>query len=652
MRRPAIDSLFEQFFNWRCELSRELYLLRGWLEEQKLAGPGLDGKIPHLLQKLEDERITVAIVAEYSRGKTELINAMFFADHGRRLLPSGAGATTMCPTEVLYDATLPPGLRLLPIESLETPGRLHELKRDWSGWTVIDFDMANPESISDACLRLSETQMVPAETAERYALYDPRSGDSAMVQDGCIEIPRWRHALFNFPHPLLKQGLVILDTPGLNAIGTEPELTLSTIPSAHVVLFVLGADTGVTRSDRAIWVDHIATAGIARTNCLVALNKIDAMWDDLRPAESIDADIEKQVARTAQVLDVAAERIFPVSAQKGLIARIQGNQALLDRSRLVALESALAGELPLAHQNVVQHAFKAEVTELLARVQAILEGRQHNLARQQEHLVALQGRNCEFVSVSAEEAARVKETFERVSDRFGRLQAIIGKQGSALLSSVDPDRLRAQIAATREKMLTSLFSKGVVDAMKSFFNDVRDNMAAARRQSEETYCLVEAIYQRFIEEHEFRQPVPGRLAIESHALRLAWLEERLDQRFGTILRVLTSAKSGYTKKYFDALAESVLDIHLACYRDAALWLKGLMLPLEKEVHLRREWLVQREDDVASAAKSGSEFAVDARKLEGDAVQLGTQQEKLAEHRLRLQKLLPEEDNWWAQGEAA
>ena len=146
--------------------------------------------------------------------------------------------------------------------------------------------------------------------------------------------------------------------------------------------------------------------------------------------------------------------------------------------------------------------------------------------------------------------------------------------------------------------------------------------------------------------------MPGRLAIESHALRLAWLEERLDQRFGTILRVLTSAKSGYTKKYFDALAESVLDIHLACYRDAALWLKGLMLPLEKEVHLRREWLVQREDDVASAAKSGSEFAVDARKLEGDAVQLGTQQEKLAEHRLRLQKLLPEDDNWWAQGEAA
>jgi hypothetical protein len=39
---------------------------------------------------------------------------------------------------------------------------------------------------------------------------------------------------------------VILDTPGLNAIGTEPELTLNLIPNAHAVLFILAAETGVT----------------------------------------------------------------------------------------------------------------------------------------------------------------------------------------------------------------------------------------------------------------------------------------------------------------------------------------------------------------------------------------------------------------------
>jgi hypothetical protein len=76
-------------------------------------------------------------------------------------------------------------------------------------------------------------------------------------EDGRVEIPRWRHAVINFPHPLLQQGLVILDTPGLNAIGTEPELTLSLLPNAHAVLFILAADTGVTQSDLTVWREHI-----------------------------------------------------------------------------------------------------------------------------------------------------------------------------------------------------------------------------------------------------------------------------------------------------------------------------------------------------------------------------------------------------------
>ena len=35
-----------------------------------------------------------------------------------------------------------------------------------------------------------------------------------------------------FPHPLLRRGLVVLDTPGLNALGAEPELTLACCPTA------------------------------------------------------------------------------------------------------------------------------------------------------------------------------------------------------------------------------------------------------------------------------------------------------------------------------------------------------------------------------------------------------------------------------------
>lgn len=92
-----------------------------------------------------------------------------------------------------------------------------------------------------------------------------------------VSIPAWRHAIINFPHPFLEKGLVVYDTPGLNAIGVEPELTFNLLPNAHAVLFVLAADTGVTKSDIEVRRSHIYARGKNRGR-LVALNKIDGLW--------------------------------------------------------------------------------------------------------------------------------------------------------------------------------------------------------------------------------------------------------------------------------------------------------------------------------------------------------------------------------------
>ena len=107
--------------------------------------------------------------------------------------------------------------------------------------------------------------------------------------DYLAAVQRFRQVLFQ-RNALLRQGLVILDTPGLNAIGTEPELTLNLIPQAHAVLFILAADTGVTKRDIEVWREHIG-AGAGR---LVVLNKIDGMWDALRSEEEVEGEIVRQ----------------------------------------------------------------------------------------------------------------------------------------------------------------------------------------------------------------------------------------------------------------------------------------------------------------------------------------------------------------------
>ena len=82
--------------------------LRAWLGDNELNDAQSDLRLTQLAERLREDRLHVAFVAEFSRGKSELINAIFFADYGNRMLPSSAGRTTMCPTELMYDPNKAP----------------------------------------------------------------------------------------------------------------------------------------------------------------------------------------------------------------------------------------------------------------------------------------------------------------------------------------------------------------------------------------------------------------------------------------------------------------------------------------------------------------------------------------------------------------
>ena len=47
--------------------------------------------------------------------------------------------------------------------------------------------------------------------------------------------------------------------------------------------FILAADTGVTKSDIEVWRNHIGNTQGRQKGRIVVLNKIDGMWDELKP---------------------------------------------------------------------------------------------------------------------------------------------------------------------------------------------------------------------------------------------------------------------------------------------------------------------------------------------------------------------------------
>jgi hypothetical protein len=315
MAENKLAHQFAEYSQWRKALVDSICDYRSWLNEQELNDAQIDQRITNLLERLREDKLNVAFVAEFSRGKSELINAIFFADYGQRLLPSSAGRTTMCPTELLYDATKPTSIMMLPIDTRSSDATTTEYKRYPDEWHTVTFDVNNNDSMVAAFKEVSKTKVVSALEAEKFGLFDPNSSDDAMSlnKDGTIDIPCWRYAMINFPHPLLEQGLVILDTPGLNAIGTEPELTLNMLPNAHAVLFILAADTGVTKSEIDVWRQYISGTRWKQKGRLAVLNKIDGLWDELKNENEIEKEILKQVKTSAELLGLETNQIFPTS---------------------------------------------------------------------------------------------------------------------------------------------------------------------------------------------------------------------------------------------------------------------------------------------------------------------------------------------------
>ena len=260
----------------------------------------------------------LAFLAEFSRGKTELINAMFFSGYGQRLLPSDVGRTTMCPTEIFYDSAEEPYVRLLPIETRQSEESISALKHKPVEWVRIKLNVDSQEDMAEALSKLAEVKTVSIQDAALLGLLEESDFVTTTVirkNQGKVEIPCWRHAMINFPHPLLKSGLVILDTPGVNALGTEPELTLSMIPSAHAVLFLLALDTGVTKSDLKVWQEYVRDYVSRR---VAVLNKVDLAWDELKNQKDIDAGVERQLDETAEayrpLLDATLATINGIAA--------------------------------------------------------------------------------------------------------------------------------------------------------------------------------------------------------------------------------------------------------------------------------------------------------------------------------------------------
>lgn len=618
MAENKLAHQFAAYAEWRKALMDTICDYRSWLNEQELNDGQIDQRIQQLLERLREDKLNVAFVAEFSRGKSELINAIFFADYGQRLLPSSAGRTTMCPTELLYDPSKPTSLQLLPIETRTSDATTSEYKRYPDEWKVFEFDIDSSESMVEAFKEVSTTKKVSVEEAERYGLYDPTNADDSMSlnSDGTIDVPCWRYAVINFPHPLLEQGLVILDTPGLNAIGTEPELTLNMLPNAHAVLFILAADTGVTKSEIDVWRQYISGTRWKQKGRLAVLNKIDGLWDELKDEVEIQKELLKQVNTSAELLGLNANQIFPISAQKALLAKVSADDELLVKSRLPELEKALSDELIPSKKEIVRDNTQHEIEDLIGNSHLILEARLQGLAEQLDELKGLRGKNEDVVEHMMSKVKVDKENFEKGLQRFQALRSIFSQQTNQLFTLLGMQALRESVTKTREAMIAANFTKSIRTAMDGFFSDLKERLVKSDTQIEEIKTMMDAMYEKFSKEHGLRKADAPSFSTLRYQKELAKLERAYKEQFNTTLNMIANEKMTLTSKFFETLASRVIHVYEVANHDVENWLKAVIAPMESQVREHQLQLRRRLESIKRIYKATDTLEDRIGELEG------------------------------------
>ena len=615
---------FAAYSEWRKALVDTICDYRTWLNEQELNDGQVDQRIQQLLDRLREDKLNVAFVAEFSRGKSELINAIFFADYGSRLLPSSAGRTTMCPTELLYDKAKPSSIMLLPIETRLSDATTTEYKRYPDEWKIVPFDIESNESMVDAFKEVSSTKAVSVIDAEKYGLFDPKSADDALSvnKNGSIDVPCWRYAVINFPHPLLEQGLVILDTPGLNAIGTEPELTLNMLPNAHAVLFILAADTGVTKSEIDVWRRYISGTRWKQKGRLAVLNKIDGLWDELKNEEDIQKELSKQVKTSAELLGLEINQIFPISAQKGLLAKVNNDENLLIKSRILELEKALSDELIPSKKEIVRDNTQHEIEDLITNSQLILEARFSGINDQLVELRGLRGKNEDVVEHMMSKVKIDKENFEKGLQRFQALRSVFSQHTNRLFTLLGMEALKLHVHTTRETMIDASFTKTIRVAMDNFFSELKTRLVSSDAQIDEIKKMMDVMYEKFSKEHGLRKSDPPAFSTLRYQKELAKLERAYKEQFNTAFNMIAHEKMTLTSRFFETLASRVIHVFEVANRDIENWLKAVIAPMESQVREHQLQLRRRLESIKRIYKATD--TLEDRILELEAIEKSIQ----------------------------
>ncbi len=300
--RPALD----EFFAKRDEI---VEALRGLGDVASSLGTrSLRERVDReLVRKLTEDRFHLVVVGEFNHGKTTFVNALL----GENALPVGVTPTTATIHHIHWAER--PEAFVVSAAGEKRPLPFDEVKRFAVGGGAIDA----PQPVEGA----------PA-----------------------VAPPDVDHLEIGYPAPLLRERILLVDTPGVNDLSLQrADITYSYIPRADAVLFLLDAGQILKESERVFLNDKLLKA--SRDKIVFVITK----WDLLSTEEQREAFAYAKNHLSALVKEPV---VYPVSGETALGGNPAGSglpelvahltRFLADERGRILLDNALGEGLGVA----------------------------------------------------------------------------------------------------------------------------------------------------------------------------------------------------------------------------------------------------------------------------------------------------------------
>ncbi|HTV46529.1 MAG TPA: dynamin family protein [Stellaceae bacterium] len=248
-----------------------------------------------LRERLVAGRLQVAVLGQFKRGKSSFLNALL----GEPVLPTG----------------------VVPLTAIAT----------FIGWGAVpSIDVASLDGRPIESCTITD----PAQLRDRLARFVTEEANP----HNCLGVAR---VDLYHPAPILREGVVLIDTPGIGSTLRHNTATaIGVLPECDVGFFVLSADPPITEAELA----YLETVRPHVARLFFVLNKIDYLTADER--ETAVAFLRRSLAM--HLPDLADAPILPLSARDALAARRAGDADGVARSGLAEIEQRLVGFL--AHE--------------------------------------------------------------------------------------------------------------------------------------------------------------------------------------------------------------------------------------------------------------------------------------------------------------